>query len=149
MTPPTSPPPATGPDRGSATAELVLILPVLLLMLAFLVLCYRVSDARLWIADVAHQAARAASLAGTPTQAVTDARTTAQNALAGAGVTCQDLTVDTDPAGLAQGALVRVTVTCTARLDDLAMLGTPGSATLRASSTSPVDTFGDQPGQAT
>jgi Flp pilus assembly protein TadG len=126
----------------------VLILPVLLLMLLFLVLCYRVSDARLRIADVAHQAARAASIATTPTQAITDARTTAQSALAGAGVTCQNLTVDTDPAGLAPGALVRVTVTCTVRLDDLAMLATPGSATLHATSTSPVDTFGDQPGQA-
>ncbi|ABW12021.1 TadE family protein [Parafrankia sp. EAN1pec] len=132
-----------GPDRGSATTELVLILPALLLMLLFLVLCYRVSDAKLRIADVAHQAARAASLARTPAQAVTDARVTAQTALANAGVTCQDLTVDTDPAGLTPGALVRVTVTCTAQLDDLAMLATPGSATLHASSTSPVDTYGD------
>ncbi|WP_322755230.1 TadE/TadG family type IV pilus assembly protein, partial [Frankia sp. Cas3] len=79
-------------DRGSATAELVLILPVLLLMLLFLVLCYRVSDAKLRIADVAHQAARAASIAGTPGQAVTDARATAQTALADAGVTCEHLT---------------------------------------------------------
>ncbi|TCJ34659.1 TadE/TadG family type IV pilus assembly protein [Parafrankia sp. BMG5.11] len=148
MTPLTSPPAATGSDRGSATAELVLIVPVLLLMLLFLVLCYRISDAKLRMADVAHQAARAASIAATPAEAVADARTTAQIALAGAGVTCQDLTVDTDTAGLAPGALVRVTVACTVRLDDLAMLATPGSATLRASSTSPVDTFGDRPGQA-
>jgi len=127
----------------------VLILPVLLLMLLFLTLCYRVSDARMRIADIAHQAARTASIADTPAQAITNARSTAQTALASTGVTCQDLTVDTDPAGLTPGALVRVTVTCTARLDDLAMLGVPGSATLRASSTSPVDTFGDRPGQAT
>ncbi|KPM52693.1 pilus assembly protein TadE [Frankia sp. B2] len=137
-----------GPDQGSATAELVLILPALLLMLLFLVLCYRISDAKLRIADVAHQAARAASIARTPAQAATDARTTAQTALANAGVTCQDLTVETDTAGLAPGALVRVTLTCTTRLDDLAMLGTPGSATLHASSTSPVDIYGDQLGQA-
>jgi Flp pilus assembly protein TadG len=144
MTTPPTPPTVTGRDRGSATAELVLILPVLLLMMMFLVLCYRVSDAKLRIADVAHQAARAASIARTPAQAITDAQTTAQAALAGAGVTCQNLTVDTDPGGLAPGALVRVTVTCAARLDDLAMLATPGSATLHASSTSPVDTFGDR-----
>ncbi len=141
--------PHRGGDQGSATTELVLIMPVLLLGLLFLVLSYRVSDAKLRIADVAHQAARAASIARTPTEAVTDARTTAQTALADAGVTCQNLTVDTDPAGLTPGALVRVTVTCTARLDDLAMLGTPGSATLRASSTSPIDTFRDEPGPAT
>ncbi|MCK9904457.1 pilus assembly protein TadE [Parafrankia colletiae] len=137
-----------GPDRGSATAELVLILPALLLMLLFLVLCYRISDAKLRMADVAHQAARAASIARTPAQASADARATAQTALASAGVTCRDLTVDTETAGLAPGALVRVTLTCTTQLDDLAMLGTPGSATLHASSTSPVDTYGDQMGQA-
>lgn len=137
-----------GPDRGSATAELVLILPALLLMLLVLVLCYRISDAKLRMADVAHQAARAASLARTPAEAVIDARATAQTALASAGVICQDLTVDTDTAGLAPGALVRVTLTCTTRLDDLAMLGTPGSATLHANATSPVDTYGDQLGQA-
>lgn len=137
-----------GLDRGSATTELVLILPVLLLMLLFLVLCYRISDAKLRMADVAHQAARAASIARTPAQAVTDARATAQTALANAGVTCQNLTVDTDTAGLAPGALVRVTLTCTTRLDDLAMMGTPGNATLHASSTSPIDIHGDQLGQA-
>jgi Flp pilus assembly protein TadG len=135
-------------ERGSATTELVLILPVMLLMLLFLVLCYRVSDAKLRIADVAHQAARAASIARTPGQAVTDARATARTALADAGVTCLDLTVDTDPAGLAPGALVRVTVSCTVGLDDLALLGTPGSATLHSTSTSPVDEFGDQLGAA-
>ncbi len=150
MTPGSAPTPTSqhGRDRGSATTELVLILPVLLLMLLFLVLCYRISTAKLRIADVAHQAARAASIARTPTHAVTDARTTAQTALADAGVTCQNLTVDTDPAGLAPGALVRVTLTCTTNLDDLAMLGTPGTATLHASSTSPVDEFGDQLGEA-
>jgi Flp pilus assembly protein TadG len=135
-------------DRGSATAELVLILPVLVLMLLFLALCYRISDVKLRIADVAHQAARAASIATTPTQAISDARATAQSALADAGVVCQNLTVDTDPAGLAPGALVRVTVTCTANLDDLAMLSTPGTATLHATATSPVDVYGDQLGEA-
>ncbi|MBL7487775.1 pilus assembly protein [Frankia sp. AgB1.9] len=135
-------------DRGSATAELVLIMPVLVLMLMFLVLCYRISDAKLRLADAAHQAARAASIARTPTQAVTDAQATAQSALADAGVTCEHLTVDTDPAGLTPGGLVHVTITCTTRLDDLAVLAVPGSAALHASATSPVDLFGDQLGQA-
>ncbi|MCM3883135.1 TadE/TadG family type IV pilus assembly protein [Frankia sp. R82] len=135
-------------DRGSATTELVLIMPVLVLMLLFLVLCYRISDAKLQLADAAHQAARAASIAPSPAEAITDARATAQSALTGTGVTCQQLTVATDPAGLAPGALVRVTLTCTANLDDLALLGTPGAATLHATSTSPVDEFGDLRGQA-
>jgi Flp pilus assembly protein TadG len=137
-----------GHDRGSGTTELVLVLPALLLMLLFLVLCYRVSQAKLRIADVAHQAARAASIARTPGQAVADARTTAQTALSDAGVTCQDLTVDADTAGLAPGALVQVTVSCTVALHDLALLGTPGTATLHGTSTSPVDEFGDQLGAA-
>ncbi len=131
----------TGPrdDDGSATMELVLVIPVLLLMLLFLVLCYRISDAKLRLADAAHQAARAASIALTPAQAVTDARTTAQAALADAGVSCVQLTVDTDPAGLAPGTLVHVTITCTTHLDDLALLATPGTAALHAQATSLVD----------
>jgi Flp pilus assembly protein TadG len=137
-----------GRDRGSATAELVLIMPVLVLLLMFLVLCYRISDAKLRLADAAHQAARAASIARTPTQAATDAQATAQTALADAGVTCQHLTVNTDPAGLAPGALVRVTLTCATRLDDLAVLAVPGTAALHASATSPVDEFGDASGPA-
>jgi len=135
-------------DRGSATAELVLIMPLILLMLAFLVLCYRISDARLRLADAAHQAARAASIAPSPAQAVTDAQSTAHSALADAGITCEALTVTTDPAGLAPGALVHVTVSCSVGLDDLAMLGVPGTAALHASATSPVDLHGDALEQA-
>ncbi len=139
-------PPSSGSDRGSGTVELVLVMPVLLLMLLFLVLCYRISDAKLRIADVAHQAARAASIARTPTEARADALAVAQTGLADAGVTCGDLTVDTDPAGLAPGALVRVRVACTVELHDLALLAMPGAAILHASATSPVDQHGDQRG---
>ncbi|WP_055752522.1 MULTISPECIES: TadE/TadG family type IV pilus assembly protein [Frankia] len=150
MTPAPAPPRPVDPgrDSGSATTELVLIMPVLLLMLLFLVLCYRVSDAKLRIADVAHQAARAASIARSPAQAGADARATAQAALADAGVTCQDLTVETDPAGLTPGTLVRVQVACTVELHDVALLATPGTATLHASATSPVDQHVDQRAEA-
>jgi hypothetical protein len=43
---------------------------------------------------------------------------------------------------------VRVTLSCTVALDDLALLGTPGTATLHGTSTSPVDEYGDQRGAA-
>ncbi|KLL10571.1 MULTISPECIES: TadE/TadG family type IV pilus assembly protein [Protofrankia] len=145
LPPQTTPDSGTG-DRGSATTELVLIIPVLLLMLLFLILCYRISTTRLRVTDVAHQAARAASLARTPTEAAADARSTAQDVLADTGVTCQDLTVDTDTTRLTPGGLVHVTVSCTVTLDDLALLAVPGTATLHGTSTAPVDAFGDQPG---
>ena len=50
-------------DRGSVISEIVLITPFLVILLVFVaVVVHRGVDARLRINDVAHQAARAASL---------------------------------------------------------------------------------------
>lgn len=128
-------------DRGSATVEMVLLTPLLIVMLVFVVFCGRLADCTLRLNDVAHQAARAASLARTVTSAHNDASATAQEALAQAGITCQTLAVTVSAAGLQPGSTVSVDVTCTVGLSDLALLGVPGSKTLTASFSSPVDTF--------
>jgi len=128
-------------ERGSATAELVLLTPVLIIMLLFIVFCGRLADATLRLEDATHQAARAASLARSTTSAQNDAQATASAALADAGITCQSLAVIVDTAGLRPGATVSVDVTCTVGLSDLALLGVPGSTTLSASFSSPVDTY--------
>lgn len=128
-------------ERGSAAAELTLLTPLLVLLLLFVVLCGRVASTKLRINDVAHQAARAATLARTPSQATADAQATASAALASAGITCQSLSVSTDTQGLKPGSTVTVTVSCSVGLGDLIMLGVPGSRTFQSSFSSPVDVW--------
>lgn len=128
-------------ENGSATAELTLLTPLLILMLLFIVFCGRLSDTRLRLEDAAHQAARAASLARSTTTAQISAQSTAQSALASAGVTCRTIDVAVNTAGLQPGSTVTATVTCVVGLSDLTMLGVPGATTLSASFSSPVDVY--------
>ncbi|WP_425842015.1 TadE family protein [Streptomyces fractus] len=127
-------------DTGSATIELVLTIPVLLLALWFLVFCGRMADTRLRIDDAAHQAARAASSERTAAAAEAHARTTAAEALKGAGVTCRDLSVHTQ-GSMRSGGTARASVTCHIDLSDLALLRVPGDAALTSEFTSPVDVY--------
>jgi Flp pilus assembly protein TadG len=118
---------------------LVVLAPVVVLLLLFVVYCGRVAGARLRLDDAAHQAARAASLARSPAQAGAEARAAAEVALASAGLACRSLDVDADVGGLRPGSTATVTISCAVGLGDLALLGVPGTATLHASSGSPVD----------
>ena len=135
-------------DRGSAAAELTLLTPVLIGLLLFVVFCGRLADAQLRLADAAHQAARAATLARTPATATDAAQTTANAALAAAGITCRSLAVAADLSGLHPGSTVTVTLTCQVGLADLTLLGLPGSRTVQASASSPVDTWRSTTGAA-
>jgi Flp pilus assembly protein TadG len=128
-------------ERGSAAAELTLLTPLLVLMLLFVVLCGRLADTKLRINDVTHQAARAATLERTPTQATAAAQASVDSALVSAGITCQSLSVTTDTQGLRPGSTVTVTVSCTVGLNDLTMLGVPGARTFQSSFSSPVDVW--------
>jgi Flp pilus assembly protein TadG len=135
-------------ERGSASAELVLTLPVLILVLFFIVYCERGSTARMRIDDAAHQAARAASQQHTLTAATEAARATAHTALEEAGISCQTLTLqvtgDLDP-----GSVVTVNLTCTVGLDDLTLLPLPVSTALDADFAAPVDQYrSDAPASA-
>lgn len=128
-------------ERGSAAVELTLLAPLLILLLLLVVLCGRLAETKLRINDVAHQAARAATLARTSSQAVANAEATANAALASAGISCQSLSVSTDVNGFKPGSTVIVTVSCSVGLSDLTALGVPGTRTFRSSFSSPVDVW--------
>ena len=128
-------------DRGSAAAELTLLTPVLILLLLFVVFCGRLADAKLRVNDAAHQAARAATLARSPSQATANAQATASAALRSAGIACQSLSVSADTQGLKPGSTVTVTVSCSVGLGDLTALGVPGSRTFESTFSSPVDVW--------
>ena len=126
-------------ERGSVAAELTLLMPALLGLLLFVVFCGRLADARLRVDDAAHQAARAATIARSPTQAGTDARAAAWNSLAQAGVSYRHLAIDTQLAGFQPGATLSVTLTCHLDASDLALLSLPTTIEVSARADSVID----------
>lgn len=128
-------------ERGSAAAELVLVTPLLILFLLFAVAAGRLVQGRLDVDSAAQQAARAASEARTPQAAAAQAQQVAQAALAGQSVSCDPAVITPDLGDFVPGGEVTVTVTCTVRLSDLSLLHVPGSETITATFTSPVDTY--------
>jgi hypothetical protein len=107
-------------DDGDATLELLILAPVILALIALLVAAGRTSVAQGAVQAAARDALRQDSL---------DCRPVVTVDTAGFGV----------PVG--QPAHVSASVTCTVRLSDLLVPGLPGSKTLRASFTSPLDPY--------
>ncbi len=131
-------------ERGSVTAEAVLMTPVLVMLLVLLaVVVHRGVAARLRLDDAAHQAARAATLHRTSAAAATAARDTAGAALAQAGVVCRDVTT-TLSGTLAPASAVSVQVRCTVDFGQAVLLGVPGGKTLVSSASEVVDTYRSQ-----
>jgi hypothetical protein len=101
--------------------------------------------ARQAVDQTAWEAAREASLARTPDQAVVQATSRAQALLAGQFdcLPAPQVTVDTTgfdaPPG--QTGLVRVEVVCRVDLSDITIPGLPGSLTIQASATSSIDAY--------
>ena len=132
-------------DSGSATVELVILTPAVLLLLGLVVIGGRIALADNAISGVAGSAAREASLARSPAQAIAAAQTTASSTLADQNLHCLSTQVDVDTAGFAAapgtGASVRVDVYCTVALNEMALPGLPGSRTLHDFSVSPLDPY--------
>jgi Flp pilus assembly protein TadG len=129
-------------ERGSVATELTLVTPFLVLLLVFVaVLVHRGVDARLRLDDVAHQAARAASLTRSPAAATDAAQQAVTTALAQAGVDCLSPSVNVDTSDFQPGGLVTVTVVCHVDLTNGAQLDTGTSRTLTATASSPIDAW--------
>ena len=132
----------TRPDEdGSATAELVILTPVLILFLLLVVALGRLSGARLDVNGAAAQAARAASIARDPATATTDATQTATAALASQHLTCAHLSVAVDTAQFNPGGAVAVTVSCSVDLSTLTGLHLPARETLSDRFVEPIDLY--------
>jgi hypothetical protein len=121
---------------------------LLILLLLLTVGLGRATSTHLDVADAAHQAARAASLARDPEQAGAAARQTAADALNQAGDACRDPQVVTDTDDFTPGGQVTVTVACTTALSDLGIPFPGVHHTTTGSASSPLDTYrqtGDTP----
>lgn len=135
--------PTDRPDRGSATLELAVLAPGLLLLIALIALAGRYAVADGAVDQAAAEAARAASLQRTPSAGLDAATEVARAALADQGLACLRTEIDVDVAGLrappGQRGRVTVTVRCPLRVADLP-LHVP-AITLTATAVSPVDTY--------
>ncbi len=142
-------------DRGSATLELAILTPALIVLIGFIVVAGRVAIANNTITSVAGNAARQASLARDARTAAATAAATAKSALTAQAIHCDGDgggQVAVDASGFAAasqgtpGQSVVVTVTCVVSFTDLAIPGLPGSRTLSDRAVSPIDpNRGDTP----
>lgn len=128
-------------ERGSASLELVLMTPPLVLLLLFVVFVGRLAEARADVDRAARDAARAASLARDPASAETAGVAAADATLDSGGVSCRELQVSVDTDSFGAGSAVAVTVSCTVEIGDLALLRVPGARLLSATFVEPVDAF--------
>jgi Flp pilus assembly protein TadG len=128
-------------ETGSAAVELVLVTPVLIVLLLFVVFVGRLASARADVDAAARDGARAASLARSPAAAARDGREAVEATLAGERVTCRTLSVSIEAASFRPGGSVGATVTCAVDLGDLTSLGVPGTRTVSAAFSEPVDLF--------
>jgi Flp pilus assembly protein TadG len=135
---------AGGRDAGNAALELVVLAPVLLFVLGLIIAAGRTSMAQGAVEAAARDAARQASISLNPVAAQAAAQSSASAALSQDDLKCTPVVnVDTSQFSVPVGepATVTATVTCTVRLSDLLVPGLPGSQTLTARFTSPLDPY--------
>ncbi len=135
-------------DAGNAALELLILAPVILLLISLVIAAGRTSLAQGSVQAAARDAARQASIARTLSAAMATAQASAQAELAQEGLDCSPAPLVLiraasafDPRNIGQPATVRATVICHVPLSDLLLPGVPGSKTLRANFTSPLDPF--------
>ena len=132
-------------DRGSASVEAVIGVPVFLLLLGLLIVGGRVAIAHQVVQSAASDAARAASIARTQTAARTDATSAAQQSLANQRLDCLTTTVTLGTTGftttVGTPAQVRATVACDLNLSNLGIPGLPASLAITETMFSPLDTY--------
>jgi Flp pilus assembly protein TadG len=134
-------------ERGSAAIEAVIGVPAFLLFVGLIIFGGRTATTHQSVETAAADAARSASLERTSASARTQAISAATTSLSNQGIHCLDIDVTIDASQFSrtvgEAATVSVTVTVQCRLDlsDLSIPGVPGSRLIRATSTSPIDTW--------
>lgn len=135
-------------DTGSVALEAAVLTPALLAVGLLIVAAGRIAVAHTRVESAAASAARAASLARSLPTGIDAARSEAATSLAGDHITCATTAVQVHgnyTAPLGTPTSVTVKVSCTASLSDLALPGLPGSRTVTAAATSPLDSWRGRP----
>lgn len=132
-------------ERGSASIEAVVGVPAFALLVGLIIFGGRTATTHQSVETAAADGARAASIERTSNSARTSALSAATTSLSNQGVDCLDIDVAVDAGQFAravgQEATVSVTVACRLDLSDLSVPGVPGSRLIKATITSPIDTW--------
>ena len=132
-------------ERGSAAIEAAIGVPAFALFVGLIIFGGRTASTHEALQSAAADGARTASLARDAQTARADAREAAVASIANQKIGCSDVevTVDTNDFNKQAGVpgSVNVTVACRLNLSDLAVPGIPGSRVMRATMSSPIDTW--------
>jgi hypothetical protein len=110
-------------QAGQALVEVALVVPILLLVGLGVVGVGRVVHARMGVAAVAREAARAGALADTGAEARARGTARGQDVAAGYRLGNGSFQLDVDPGAFARGDRVRAVARYEVALDDLPLLG--------------------------
>jgi Flp pilus assembly protein TadG len=128
-------------DAGSAAVELVVLTPVLFLLALMALAFGRVSEARQQVVEAARAGAEAAAVLPDAQIAQTGAAQLAVSDVVDQTHVCSGANVFVDVSHFAPGGSVTVDVACSVDLSDLSVPGVPGSTTVHASATAPIDPY--------
>ena len=132
-------------ERGSAAIEAAVGVPAFVLFVGLIVFGGRTATTHQALESAAADAARSASLERSGPAAIAAARQAARSSVSNQQIPCTSVDVRVDSAGFAtavgEDAFVSVTVGCRLDLSDLSVPGVPGSRVLRATMSSPLDTW--------
>jgi len=128
--------------RGSVSAELALVTPLLLLLLVFVVMLGRLAEGRLQVDDAARPGRPGGHNGGRRRQRLLGGPASRPRPdWPPNGVTCSTLTVATDTSDFVPGGVVRVAVTCTVSMAGLSLLAPAGIGDPTGQRREPVDEY--------
>lgn len=128
-------------ESASLTVELVVLTPVLFVFVLMAVAFGRITGARQQVIGAARAGAQSAAVMSDGQSAARAAPISALAGIIDQKRTCIDARVSTDVSHFYPGGFVVVTVACRVELSDLSIPGIPGTTTVSASSTAPIDPF--------
>lgn len=132
-------------ERGSAAVEAVVGVPAFILFVGLIIFGGRTAMTHGAVESAAADAARSASIARDAAEASSDAKTAAEASLANQHIHCLTVTVDIDDSAFSlpvgTPGSVTATVECLLDLSDLSVPAVPGSRLIKATVSSPLDTW--------
>jgi len=126
-------------EEGQVLASALFAITLLVGFVAATVTMGQLLYAKGQVTDAARNAAQAAAIVATSSQAQPQARLAAAGTLGPAR--CRVLNVAVDTAAFAPGGSVGVKVSCNVGLIDNGLIGIPGSVTLTGSSRAPMESY--------
>jgi hypothetical protein len=131
----------TRDESGSLTVELVVLTPVLFVVVLVSLVFGRVTEARQQVVEAARAGAEAAAVLPTVGTAQWVGSINAVINLLGRSHTCAHPAIEVDTSHFVPGGYVTARVSCLVLLSDIGIPGLPGSTTVSASATAPLDPY--------